>query len=32
VAADYRWVDGSLEQPGIRSYRAIGVRWFVEPS
>jgi hypothetical protein len=27
VAADYRWVDGSLELPEVRSYRAVGVRW-----
>ena len=27
LAADYRWVDASLEQPGVRSYRAVGVRW-----
>jgi hypothetical protein len=27
LAADYRWVGGSLQQPGVRSYRAVGVRW-----
>ena len=27
LAADYRWVGGSLQHPAVRSYRAVGVRW-----
>jgi hypothetical protein len=27
LGADYRWIDGSLDQPGVRLYRAVGVRW-----